>query len=291
MHGAARARRCRTGTAAGRARPARRRARARLRPAPARRAHPAGERRRRLGRRLPGQRLAAYSRSRRRSTRTGTTARPDEASPNDWSPGAPLLYAGVYYVTGGVHAKAALLLRRAAGHGHDPAHVPDRRAASPGRSPACRRRCSPPPTRRSSRTTSRLLAEPVALFWLPAGDARLPVGVRRRAAGWRWLAPGALLGLTTLTRPEYLPFVAAVRAARAACGCGVGDRARACSPGSSPRLLLVVAAFAACSRPGPSATCIVARPLRAGHDRRRQGAVRRHLPPGRRPPAAGQARS
>jgi hypothetical protein len=35
---------------------------------------------------------------------------PSQQAPNDWSPGAPLLYAGVYFLTGGVHVKAALLL-------------------------------------------------------------------------------------------------------------------------------------------------------------------------------------
>ena len=30
-----------------------------------------------------------------------------QSSPNDWSPGAPLLYGAVYVVTGGVHPKAA----------------------------------------------------------------------------------------------------------------------------------------------------------------------------------------
>src|SRR5206468_1809619 len=35
---------------------------------------------------------------------------PGQRNPNDWSPGAPLLYAAVYFVTGGVHVKAALLL-------------------------------------------------------------------------------------------------------------------------------------------------------------------------------------
>ena len=33
---------------------------------------------------------------------------PKQQAPNDWSPGAPLLYAGVYFLTGGVHVKAAL---------------------------------------------------------------------------------------------------------------------------------------------------------------------------------------
>jgi hypothetical protein len=53
----------------------------------------------------------------------------------------------------------------------------------------------------------RLLAEPVALFWLPAAMLAF-LWASDGGRPWRWLAPGALLGLTTLARPEYLPFVA-----------------------------------------------------------------------------------
>ena len=35
--------------------------------------------------------------------RTGHYGTPAMEHPTDWSPGAPLLYAGVYYLTGGVH--------------------------------------------------------------------------------------------------------------------------------------------------------------------------------------------
>ena len=56
---------------------------------------------------------------------------------------------------------------------------------------------------------------------------------------WRWLAPGALLGLTTLTRPEYLPFVA-LFALLALARVWLGHRA-GLVPGLVAALLLVVA--------------------------------------------------
>ena len=37
-------------------------------------------------------------------------ALPGAASPYDWSPGAPLFYAGIYYLTGGVHPGAVRLV-------------------------------------------------------------------------------------------------------------------------------------------------------------------------------------
>src|SRR3954451_13038093 len=37
-------------------------------------------------------------------------ALPGSASPYDWSPGAPLVYAGVYYATGGVHPGAVRIV-------------------------------------------------------------------------------------------------------------------------------------------------------------------------------------
>src|SRR3954453_13740765 len=40
----------------------------------------------------------------------GSYGGPSFESPNDWSPGAPLIYSGVYFVTGGVHDDAACIL-------------------------------------------------------------------------------------------------------------------------------------------------------------------------------------
>jgi hypothetical protein len=53
----------------------------------------------------------------------------------------------------------------------------------------------------------RMLAEPVALFLLP-GAVLAFLWASDGGRVWRWLLPGFLLGFTTLTRPEYVPFVA-----------------------------------------------------------------------------------
>ena len=89
----------------------------------------------------------------------------------------------------------------------DPAHLPAR--APP-------RRARGGPRRRALAATypafiennGRLLAEPVALFWLPAAVLAFlwaSDGGRARGAGW---CPAPCSALTALTRPEYLPFVA-----------------------------------------------------------------------------------
>lgn len=131
---------------------------------------------------------------------------PGQASPNDWSPGAPLLYGAVYALTGGVHVKAALLLLALLGTGTILlTYLLARRLAGPRAGLVAAVLAASYPA--FIENTGRMLAEPVALFWLPlamlaflwASDGGRP---------WRWLVPGALLGLTTLTRPEYLPFVA-----------------------------------------------------------------------------------
>jgi len=131
---------------------------------------------------------------------------PGQASPNDWSPGAPLLYGAVYYATGGVHPRAALILVALLGTGTILlTYLLARRLAGPAAGVVAALLAATYPT--FIENNGRLLAEPVALFWLPATMlAFLWASDGGRLA--RWLAPGALLGLTTLTRPEYLPFVA-----------------------------------------------------------------------------------
>ena len=44
----------------------------------------------------------------------GRYGTPEMQHPTDWSPGAPLFYAGVYYLTGGVHPDLARVGGRAA---------------------------------------------------------------------------------------------------------------------------------------------------------------------------------
>ena len=133
--------------------------------------------------------------------------------------------------------------------------------------------------------SEQFLSEPIAAFTLSAAVLGLPVGGAipgRRS--WAWLVPGALLGATALTRPEYLMFalflglvvlVAMARRRGVRLGVAGGGAVRG--------------RVRARARALDGAQLRRARPLRAGHDRRRQGAVRRHLPARRRAPAAGEA--
>jgi 4-amino-4-deoxy-L-arabinose transferase-like glycosyltransferase len=131
---------------------------------------------------------------------------PNQSNPNDWSPGAPLLYAAIYFLTGGVHVKMALLFVALLGTGTILlTYLLGRRLGGPVAGLAGALLAATYPA--FIENNGRLLAEPVALFWLPAAMLAF-FWASDGGRAWRWLAPGALLGLTTLTRPEYLPFVA-----------------------------------------------------------------------------------
>ena len=132
--------------------------------------------------------------------------------PSDWSPGAPLLFAGVYMVTGGVHPRAALvtvaligsatvllvylLARRLAGGG----------AAGTAAGLVAAGLAAIYPTFIDA--SGRLLSEPLAALLLTAFALTfLRAADRETTRGWA--PPGALLGALTLTRPEYLPLAPA----------------------------------------------------------------------------------
>jgi 4-amino-4-deoxy-L-arabinose transferase-like glycosyltransferase len=135
---------------------------------------------------------------------------PGSDAPYDWSPGAPLFYAGIYYVTGGVHPALGrlaiallglvtivicyLLGRRLAGS------VAGLIAAGLAATyPAF------------VFNTGRLLSEPLAEVTVPGAVlAFLWASDHRR--WWMWLAPGLLIGLSALVRPEYLLFGVALAA-------------------------------------------------------------------------------
>jgi 4-amino-4-deoxy-L-arabinose transferase-like glycosyltransferase len=132
---------------------------------------------------------------------------PGAASPYDWSPGAPLFYAAVYYATGGVHPGAARLAVALLGALTIVlAYLLGRRLAGPvaGLTAAALLALYPV----TIYFGGKLMSEPLATltlagavlssFW--AGDPG-----RRRLA---WAVPGVLLGLTAFARPEYLAFVA-----------------------------------------------------------------------------------
>ena len=154
----------------------------------------------------PGNDATAYMQIAKALYTNGHYGGPGQASPNDWSPGAPLLYGAVYYLTGGVHLKAALLLAALLGAATIVlTYLLARRLAGPIAGLIAAILAASYPA--FIENTGRMLAEPVALFWLPAAMLAF-LWASDGGSVWRWLAPGALLGLTTLTRPEYLPFVA-----------------------------------------------------------------------------------
>ncbi|HEY2717566.1 MAG TPA: glycosyltransferase family 39 protein [Solirubrobacterales bacterium] len=163
----------------------------------------------------------------------GSYGGPEFRDSSDWSPGAPLLYAASFFLTGGAREGTARIVEalmgtaailvvfalgaRLAGRGW-------RRGggeAPPGADPA---RADPvSPLARSTgllaafavavypsfiHSTGELMSEPPAVLTLPAAVlAFLWAGEKER--WWAWLVPGLLFGLTAMFRPEYL-FVAAV---------------------------------------------------------------------------------
>src|SRR5215210_4116032 len=178
---------------------------------------------------------------------------PEQQAPNDWSPGAPLLYAGVYFLTGGVHVKAALLVVALLGTGTILfTYLLGRRLAGPVAGVIGAFLAATYPAFIDN--NGRLLAEPVALFWLPAAMLAF-LWASDGGRPWRWLAPGALLGLTTLTRPEYLPFVA-LFALLALLRVWLGSERRGFMAGVAAAALLVVA-FCAALAPWTARNAIV----------------------------------
>ncbi|HTU14887.1 MAG TPA: phospholipid carrier-dependent glycosyltransferase [Solirubrobacterales bacterium] len=124
-------------------------------------------------------------------------------TPSDWSPGAPLIYAGAYYLTGGVRdgvgrgvealmGTAAILLAYLLS-----LRLSRRRSAA---LLAAAFVAAYPPFIHS---TGALMSEPAAIFTLPAAVLAF-LWADSRGSPWAWLLPGLLFGLTALIRPEYL---------------------------------------------------------------------------------------
>ena len=129
---------------------------------------------------------------------------PGSDAPYDWSPGAPRFYAGIYYVTGGVHPGLGrlaiallglvtivicyLLGRRLSG-------------AAGGLVAALLAATYPA----FVFNTGRLLSEPLAEVLVPGAVLAFLWALEKRSL-WAWLAPGALIGASALARPEYLLF-------------------------------------------------------------------------------------
>lgn len=177
----------------------------------------------------PGDDALAYRALAESLYEHGTFGGPEFKTPSDWSPGAPLIYAGAYYLTGGVRDGVArgvqavfgtaaivlafLLASRLLG--------PLRPRPSPGpATPASLQQAAGPLIAAALvafyppfiHSTGALMSEPPAIFMLPAAVLAFLWADGRATAGeagfwsrtWPWLLPGLAFGLTALIRPEYL---------------------------------------------------------------------------------------
>ncbi len=132
----------------------------------------------------------------------GTYGGPSFHDASDWSPGAPLLYAGVYYLTGGVRDGAARMLVALLGTAVIViVYLLGRRLAGPAAGLLAAAAVALYPSFIYS--NGALLSEPPAGFTLPAAVLAF-FWARERGSPWAWLLPGLLFGLTALIRPEYL---------------------------------------------------------------------------------------
>jgi 4-amino-4-deoxy-L-arabinose transferase-like glycosyltransferase len=137
--------------------------------------------------------------------RTGKYGTPAMKHPTDWSPGAPLFYAGVYELTGGVHpdlARSAVALLGALMVLL--VYVLGRRLGGPlvGLLAAILAAIYPA----FIDNNEQFLSEPIAAFTLVATVVAFLWASDRARSPWAWLVPGLFLGATALTRPEYLLF-------------------------------------------------------------------------------------
>jgi Dolichyl-phosphate-mannose-protein mannosyltransferase len=129
---------------------------------------------------------------------------PGSDSPYDWSPGAPLFYAGVYLLTGGVHLGLARLAIALLGLVTIViCYLLGRRLGGPAAGLAAGLLAAAYPA--FVFNTGRLLSEPLAEVTVP-GAALAFLWASDRRSPWAWLAPGALIGASALVRPEYLVF-------------------------------------------------------------------------------------
>jgi 4-amino-4-deoxy-L-arabinose transferase-like glycosyltransferase len=165
----------------------------------------------------------------------GSYGGPGFHDPSDWSPGAPLLYAGAFYATGGAREGTARIVEALLGVAAILVvfGLGERLGGRWVGLLAAGAVAVYPPFIHS---TGELMSEPPAILTLPAAVlAFLWAGEQERLRAW--LLPGLLFGLTAMFRPEYL-FVGAAFVVLAAIRVG---RARGWRPGLAGAGLLVAA--------------------------------------------------
>jgi 4-amino-4-deoxy-L-arabinose transferase-like glycosyltransferase len=133
-------------------------------------------------------------------------ALPGASNPYDWSPGAPLFYAGIYYATGGIHPGAVRLVVALLGALTIVlVYLIGRRLGGPLAGLIGAGLLAVYPT--TIYYTGKLLSEPLATLTLAGTVLSFLWAADRKRPWWIWGLPGVLLGLTAFARPEYLAFV------------------------------------------------------------------------------------
>jgi 4-amino-4-deoxy-L-arabinose transferase-like glycosyltransferase len=136
---------------------------------------------------------------------TGRYGTPEMRNPTDWSPGAPIFYAGIYYLTGGVHEELArAVVAFLGGLMVLFVYLLGRRLAGPAVGIGAALLAAIYPAFIDN--AEQFLSEPLAAFTLSAAVLATFWAADPGRSTWAWLVPGALLGATALTRPEYLMF-------------------------------------------------------------------------------------
>jgi 4-amino-4-deoxy-L-arabinose transferase-like glycosyltransferase len=165
----------------------------------------------------------------------GSYGGPTFEDTSDWSPGAPLLYAAAFYVTGGPREGTARIVEALLGVAAIVVvFLLGRRLGgrATGLLAALAVAVYPP----FIHSTGELMSEPPALLTLPAAIlAFLWASEQERLRAW--LVPGLLFGLTAMFRPEYL-VVAAAFVVLAAIRVGID---RGWKPGLGGAALLLLA--------------------------------------------------
>ncbi len=187
----------------------------------------------------------------------GSFGGPDFENSSDWSPGAPLLYAASFVLTGGARegtaraveallGTAAILVvfaltrrlalgsrGRRADFGRLSPEIGPSAAGVVGLVAAFGVAVYPA----FLHSTGELMSEPPAMLTLPAAVLAFLWAGDEERRWWAWLVPGVLFGLTAMFRPEYL-FVGAAFVVLAALRVGP---ARGWRPGLAGAALLAAA--------------------------------------------------
>ena len=155
----------------------------------------------------PGTDSAVYASVAERLYEHQSFAIPGAASPYDWSPGAPLFYAAVYYATGGVHPGVARLAVALLGALTIVlVYLIGRRLGGTAAGLIAAGLFAIYPV--TIFFTGKLMSEPLATLTLAGAVLAFFWAGDRGRAWWAWALPGVLLGLTAFARPEYLAFIA-----------------------------------------------------------------------------------